>query len=333
MIEDVTSAPIGFTGLLLACLAFVEPAWADPPADPHGRSDGPWFTGTLLSSRGTTVEQGHAIIEPYFFYTRYGGLYNDNWRLQSEVQSEAFIQQTYFIYGLTSRIDLEIAPQWLGMYASGESSTGFGDFPLLVGFQAFRSPPHSWWPDVRIWAQEMFPTGRHDDLAPSRSGLGGTGGGSYATTIGIGIQKAIDVDCDHVFRYRVNLTYGFYSPVTVKGFNTYGGGFGTDGTVDPGSVATVTVAGEYTLTRHVVLALDIGFQTVNATRFSGTPGVNFEGEPATVGKGYSNVLTVAPALEYLWNEHIGIIAGPWMSLRGRNTSEFFGAVAALYLFL
>jgi hypothetical protein len=75
------------------------------------------------------------------------------------------------------------------------------------------------------------------------------------------------------------------------------------------------------------------FQTVNATRFSGTSGVEMDGDPATVGKGYSNLLTVAPALEYLWNQHVGLIAGPWMSLRGRNTSEFFGAVVALYLYL
>ena len=62
-------------------------------------------------------------------------------------------------------------------------------------------------------------------------------------------------------------------------------------------------------------------------------GRHLDGDSATVRKGYSNLLTVAPALEYLWDQHVGIIAGPWMSLRGRNTSEFFGAVVALYLYL
>ena len=82
-----------------------------------------------------------------------------------------------------------------------------------------------------------------------------------------------------------------------------------------------------------MLALDIGFQTVNATRFSGTPGVGVNGDTATVGKGYSNLMTIAPAVEYNWNQHVGFIAGPWLSLRGTNTSEFFGIVAALYLFM
>ena len=136
-----------------------------------------------------------------------------------------------------------------------------------------------------------------------------------------------------MLRYRLNASYGFYSPVTVQGFNTYGGGFDTTGRVEPGSVTTFTVAGEYTLTRHIVLALDIGFQTINATHFSGTAGVGTQGEPAMVGKGYSNLLSIAPAVEYHFTQHVGLIAGPWFSLRGKNTSEFFGVVAALYLFL
>lgn len=272
-------------------------------------------------------------MEPYVYYTRYGGLYNDNWRLQSAAVSQSIIQQTYFIYGLTDRLDVEIAPQWVGNSARGESSNGFGDLPLQLGFQAWRGDQRSRLPDVRIWVQEVFPTGRYTRLDPSTADLVRTGGGAYATTLGLGIQQAIRLTDEHVLRYRLNATYGFYSPVTVQGFNAYGGGFDTAGRVTPGSVATVTVAGEYTLTRHLVLALDIGFQTINATHFSGNAGLDDHGRPALVGQGYSNLVTIAPALEYNWNQHIGLIAGPWLSVRGRNSAEFFGVVAALYLFL
>ena len=321
-----------FFSLLIACVCFSEVGWGGDSEDRRPQPAGPWFTGTLLSTRGRTLDRGHVVVEPYFFFTRYGGLYNDNWRLQSATVSRTIIQQTYFIYGLTNRMDVEIAPQWLENSSEGQSFSGFGDFPLQLGFQALRGDPDSWLPDVRVWVQEVFPTGRHSNLSPSTR-LGGTGGGSFATTLGIGVQKAIWLGGDHVFRYRVNATYGFHSSVTVRGFNTYGGGFGTDGRVDPGSVTTLTVAGEYSLTRHLVLALDIGFQTVNATRFSGMTGVGVSGEPATVGTGYSNLLTIAPALEYNFNQNVGLIAGPWFSLRGRNTSEFFGVVAALYLYM
>ena len=203
--------------------------------------------------------------------------------------------------------------------------------PLQLGFQVLKGDSDSWHPHVLFWVQEIFPTGRYNDLGPSTVDLGGIGGGSFGTTLGVAMQKALWLGGDHFFRYRLNASYAFYSPLTVRGFNTYGGGFGTDGRVEPGSVTTLTIAGEYTLTRHVVLALDIGFQTINATRFSGTTGVGVNGEPASIGKGYGNLLTLAPAVEYNFNQHIGLIAGPWFSVRGRNTSEFFGVVAALYL--
>lgn len=98
-------------------------------------------------------------------------------------------------------------------------------------------------------------------------------------------------------------------------------------------MTTVTVGGEYTPTRHVVLALDIGFQTINAMQFSGISGVAVNSEQAVIGKGYGNLLTMAPAVEYNFTQHVGLIAGPWFRLRGRNTTEFFGVVAALYFFM
>ncbi len=133
----------------------------------------------------------------------------------------------------------------------------FGDFPLQLGVQVLKGRSDSWLPDVRIWVQETFPTGSYNDLSPTTTGRAETGGGSYATTPGVGAQKAIWLTGEHFFRYRLNATYGFYSPVTVQGFNSYGGGFGTAGQVRPRSMTTLVVAGEYTITRHVALALDI----------------------------------------------------------------------------
>ena len=43
----------------------------------------------------------------------------------------------------------------------------------------------------------------------------------------------------------------------MSGFNAYGGWFGTEGCIQSGTVTTVTMAGEYSLTRHWLLALDI----------------------------------------------------------------------------
>ena len=336
--NHIPTPPVGMLSkfvlsMLISCICLSELGWCgSSQPHPHPSSD-PWFTGTLLSTRGRTLDPRHLVVQPYFFYTRYGGLYNDNWRLHSATVSRTIIQQTFFIYGLTSRIDIGIAPQWLENSSSSDRISGFGDLPLQLGFQVLKGDSDSWLPYVLLWVQEVFPTGRYNDLGPSTMDLGGIGGGSFGTTLGVAVQKVLRLGGDHVLRYRLNASYGFYSPVKVRGFNAYGGGFDTVGRVEPGSVTTFSIAGEYTLTRHVVLALDIGFQTINATNFSGTAGVGVQGEPAMVGKGYSNLLSIAPAVEYHFTQHVGLIAGPWFSLRGKNTSEFFGVVAALYMFL
>lgn len=132
----MTLARLCLLSLLIVCDVLPEAVCASDLESRPYAPEGPLFTGTLLSTRGRTVNSGDLVIMPYFYSTRFGGLYNDNWRLQSATVTRTNIQQTYLIYGLTSRIDVEIAPQWVGNHAGDESSVGFGDLPLQVGFQA-----------------------------------------------------------------------------------------------------------------------------------------------------------------------------------------------------
>ena len=157
----------------------------------------------------------------------------------------------------------------------------------------------------------------------SKARVEATGGGSFATTLGMGTQKAIRLSGEHVFRYRVNATYCLYWPVSVHGFNAYGQDSARMAG-EPRAIATLT--GRRRVFPYATSSRRVGyqFQTVNATHFSGTTGVGVNGEPTTVGKGYSNLFTVASAVEYNFNPHVGLIAGPWFSLTGRNTSDFFG---------
>lgn len=88
-----------FFSFLIFCVCSSESAWCGNIDMDTQQSPDPWFTGTLLSTRGRTLDPGHVVVQPYFFYTRYGGLYNDNWRLHSATVSRTIIQQTFFIYG------------------------------------------------------------------------------------------------------------------------------------------------------------------------------------------------------------------------------------------
>jgi hypothetical protein len=320
-------------GLLLGFHFFVPWGWAKDTESEVPPTNRPLFTGSLLSITGRTVPQGHLFIRPYISLNRYGGLYANTWRVQSASVSRTTILGAILPYGLTDRIDIIMSPQWIAKRGEDVSTASFGDFPVSFGFQALRSPSDSWLPDVRLWVQEVFPTGSYTGLSPTTTGVTGTGGGSFGTTLGIAAEKVHWLTGPHFLKMRVNVAHSFYSPVIVQGFNSYGGGFGTEGRVEPGSLTSVTLAGECTLTRHVAFALDIGYQYADGTRFSGATGVGASGESATVGRRHGQIVTLAPALEYNWNEHGGVIAGLSLSVAGKNRPEFFGVMVALQVFM
>ena len=62
--------------LFIACVGFPKSVQGES-VDTQLHAAVPWFTGTLLSTRGRTLDPGHLVVQPYVFYTRYGGLYND----------------------------------------------------------------------------------------------------------------------------------------------------------------------------------------------------------------------------------------------------------------
>jgi hypothetical protein len=115
----------------------------------------------------------------------------------------------------------------------------------------------------------------------------------------------------------------------VKGFNAYGGGYQTQGTVYPGWNYQGIVSFEFTLNQNWVLTLDNVYTHINKNRFSGNPGVTASGNPATVGDPSSEQLSFAPAIEYNFSSNIGIIAGAWVTATGRNSTEFRSAVIEL----
>ena len=105
----MTLARLSLLSLLIVCDVLPEAVCASDSESRSSAPEGPLFTGTLLSTRARTVEPGHWVVQPYFYSTRFGGLYNNNWRLQSAAVTRTNIQQTYLMYGLTSRIDIEVA--------------------------------------------------------------------------------------------------------------------------------------------------------------------------------------------------------------------------------
>ena len=116
--------------------------------------------------------------------------------------------------------------------------------------------------------------------------------------------------------------YGSYRIGTatfVKGYNAYGGGSKTRGKEYPGNSLFVGASIQYNLTQRWVFACDALYEHYNKDRFSGRT-VKRMTNPS------SERFSIAPALEYNWSSNIGMIAGVWVSMAGRNTAQFVSGV-------
>lgn len=293
------------------------------------KKQGPWFTGPLLTPSGHVVPLGYFNLEPYLFFTGISKSYDSEWHSHGvptifEIDPLLFTQ-----IGLTKRLDFQITPGMYHARSQGRSTTQFDDLPLTFDYQLLNDTPGSWWPAIKLTASESFPTGKYQKLDPKKKGLDAAGSGSYTTSFGITVSRLFHVRNDHYLSSRLNFSYSIPSHVHVKGFNTYGGGFGTRGTVRPGNSFSVLLGMEYNLSLHWALALDIANAYSNKSTFSGKRGVTSAGAPAKVGGPSSNLVSLAPAIEYNFNQSVGLIAGVWFTVAGRNTSQFTSGVIAL----
>ena len=293
----------------------------------------PWFTGSLLSLPGHVVGDKNTNWQPYLYYTDDFGIYDQKWRKQAGPSVRTVNAQLLITRGFGNWFDVKIEPQMFVKHESGQTSTRFGDFPLILGFQALNQKPGSWIPDLRIILKETFPSGNYNNLNPKKNGTDISGSGSYETAIGFNFQRLDHLWGIHYLRSRLNFVYTVPAPTHVNNFNTYGGGFGTNGTVYPGNIFTGILAFEFNLNQNWVFAIDLMELYGNRTRFSGKPGVGLDGLPATVGSGSSDTLSLAPALEYNFSKALGIIGGVWFSVRGRNAEDFISYVLSVNYFM
>jgi hypothetical protein len=118
----------------------------------------------------------------------------------------------------------------------------------------------------------------------------------------------------------------------VHDVSVYGTVSGFRGRAYPGDSFTADAAGEYSVTRNWVLALDIVYQYNGSTRVSGSqpsaagaPGVT--DVRARSGSGYS--LGLAPAIEYNWNSSVGLLVGVRTFVAGRNATASVTPAIAL----
>lgn len=281
----------------------------------------PWYTGPLVTPSATMMPPGYANLQPYLFINGNYGAYNKDRDSISLASNEYSLQViSILLTGVTNSVDFAITPGGVSNWTKHKNGGGFNDLSATFGFCI--TPQTLYVPAMKFTVTEIFPTGKYRNLSSNGLGLNSTGGGSYQSQFGFAISKLIWWLYEHPLNLRWFLGYTIQTAVHVKGFNTYGGGFHTKGTVHPGGTFTTDLGIEWSFTERWVLAMDVVYTAQNKTRFFGNPGVLASGLPASVGSPYNDNLSLAPAIEYNWNENLGVLVGVQFSVYGRSSPTF-----------
>lgn len=292
-------------------------------------SESPWFTGPLLAPAGHTIPRGHTNVEVYGFYNGVTGSYDNRGNLIKSPGNKTRTITPLFSHGLTDRLDVQFSLPFVQSHRGQIKSHHIGDAGATIGFQALEQKDSRWRPDLRVTIQEVFPTGRFEQLNPVYKGTDSTGVGGYQTGFSFDFQNLQQVTEVHYLRSRLSLSYVATSKVLTHGESGIGTGLLADGVASPGDVWSIDLAGEYTLTQNWVVVMEGFASRQTKSTFKGFPGFIAPGVLATPGNGISKLITLAPALEFNFNANVGIIGGVWFSIAGQNNADFIASVLAL----
>ncbi|NGX45005.1 MAG: hypothetical protein K940chlam2_00145 [Chlamydiae bacterium] len=286
----------------------------------------PLFTGPLLTPSGHVVPRGFVNFEPYAFVNVTTGKYDDDWNSSSVPNFVNVNWQGPIFIGLTPMSDILLVPQASWNSTMGVSNLVFNDFIVEYDLALVQDTRTNKIPGVKIYIQETFPTGQYERLDPQKLGTDAGGRGTFATNVGFVITRVFHMYDDHFLALRLNPFYTFRTKVDVKGVNAYGGAKDTDARVDPGDSYGAFFGAEYNLSRHWALALDVAGSYEYKTTFKGNPGTL-----SSLASPEAIQFSLAPAIEYNFNASVGIIAGAWFTVAGKNSSRFAsGAIAINY---
>jgi hypothetical protein len=281
----------------------------------------PWFTGPLLSPTPINMDPLHPAIEPSLTIFNTYGFYNSHWKMEKQDNVWGINPLIDFQFGITKNLGIETIVSSISNFSKGQRATYFQDTLFLLGYQISNNIKGSWVPDFRILIEELFPTGKYQKLNPEKLGIDATGFGSFQTGPSFVVRKLYYLP-HGVLTLKWSGTYLFPSSVNVKGFNTYGGGHGTNGTVKPGQSFIAFFSGEYSLNQCWVLAFDSELLFQRKSHFKGKRGTFAPGVPASTELPVSIQISFAPEVECNITPLSGLLGGVWFTVAGRNSNAF-----------
>jgi hypothetical protein len=286
----------------------------------------PWFTGPIIAPIGVVVPLGDVEFDNYLFFQIYTGAYNSNWEQVAADNFYVLSPQLLYYFGLTPWMDIEINPSFSYSFTQGRQSVQFGDFTAALDFQLYKDDDF-WFPGIKLTIGEVFPTGKYQNLNPDKLGTDQGGNGTFGTNLSLVLYKIYHLWDLYSMSVTFSNAYTFNTSVRVKGFNAYGGGIGTKGTVDVGNGFQSILSFEFSLNQNWNLSLDSIWTHIDGSRFTGQLG-----EDALMENPSEESLSFCPAIEYGFSENLGITAGCWFSALGRNTQIFRNGAINIYCY-
>jgi len=284
--------------------------------------DDAWWTGPLLAASPGSLTPGHFLIEPYLFDAIPQGHYDNDGQRHPAPHANDFGSQSYLLYGLTDRVGVGLIPRFgFNDVSVGRDSSkvGVGDLSVQAQYGLTKFQEGSWIPTTAFVVQETLPTGKYDRLGDRPAD--GLGLGTYSTNLALYSQYFFWMPNGRILRTRLDVSYQISGSAGVRDVSVYGTEEGFRGRARPGNVTVVDAAGEYSMTQHWVLAMDVVYERDSSTHIHGA-GLDFN-------TGESHNWSLAPAIEYNFNSRVGIIAGAKLTVAGRNATALVIPVAAV----
>jgi hypothetical protein len=160
------------------------------------------------------------------------------------------------------------------------------------------------------------------------------GSGTRATTLALLSQTWFWLPNGRILRARFNLSQTLSGSADVQGVSVYGTDQGFHGRAKPGRAFLADASLEYSLTRKWVLALDLFYTHNRNIRVTGRE-MNIDaangGNLVVRNIGSTAAFGFAPAVEYSWTSHLGLLVGVRViPARGNTPSSITPALAINY---
>src|SRR5665213_903105 len=228
ILEKIVLLGFGLCALLLSIspvLADEEVKW-DPPS-----------TGPIATWTADTVGQGKLAVQPFTFYNRTRGDFNDDGHyvpLPKEDKESQFQQEISAQYGITDKWEFDAQTVYQENYVTQGGikahDEGFGDSYLFTRYELVEEK--GWMPAATGLLQLKMPTGKYQHEDPNKLGTdlmgASTSGGSWDPGVGINLTKKLKP-----FIVYADIIASFPQQVRVNGDKTqYGNYLNCDAAVE-----------------------------------------------------------------------------------------------------